>query len=92
MNLTSNALISGIRPVAYLGKIEAEIFLAYGLIFRPLVFEKAFEELLTRIEDKAMRLTANYIVGVDMSADPFFEERGQKGILCTVSGTAARFE
>ena len=83
--LTHQAWISGTKMVKIHGNISAKIFIEYGT---PDIFEKALEEILGIMENKAKSLEANCVLGLEVDVDPFYHN----GVLCTALGNAVELE
>jgi hypothetical protein len=95
VELYTSPWVSGTRAAAYFGPISSELFLADDPeMDRGEAWSKAERELLESLRDKARRLGANAVVGLEVTLDPFAQhtESGHKGLRLYAVGTAAKLE
>lgn len=82
--------VPGTRAVGYFGPIAVSLFLPYPVDDT----EGGIDQLLQLLKEKAVGLDkdANYVVGVDVSVDPFQRKDGKEGLLLWADGTVAKLE
>lgn len=77
------------RAVAYYGPIEVTVFVAADEgVNRTDQWLKAINEMVDQLKLKAFTLTANTVVGCEISADPFTGD----GLTLHMVGTAAELQ
>lgn len=94
VSLWTTPWVSGTRAAAYFGPVNVEVFSASPKSSKNNTrrLNGAMSKLLRNLQDKAYKLEANAVVGIEVTIDPFAEEKGKDGVRFNVIGTAARLE
>ena len=104
MIITTTNMLDGKRITSYLGIVTGETIIGANIFrdffagIRDIVggrsgayeevLKEARETALKELEEKAMQVGANAIIGVDLD----YETIGQSMLMVTASGTAVRYE
>ena len=87
--------VSGTRAAAYFGPISATKFVPNDKDgnSNPDEWQEAQLQVIRDLQDKSLELGGNAVVGVDITANPFFTDTdGVKGLLLEIMGTSAILE
>ena len=94
VSLYTSPWVSGTRAAAYFGPLNVELFSPNPKDQKnnERRLNRYMQKLVKGLQDKAYKLGANAVVGLEITIDPFAEEGNKKGVRFLVVGTAAKLE